>query len=116
MDSINILVKSTNNVVFQESYKRIRQKVEKGDTLGKALESEEIYPPILVQMTTVGEQTGHLDDTLKHLADYFESESESAIKALITLIEPAILVVLGVAVGFIVIAIITPIFGLSNAV
>lgn len=116
LDSLDIVVESTNNVVFQESFKRIRQKVEKGDTLGKALESEGIYPPILVQMTTVGEQTGHLDDTLKHLADYFESESESAIKALTTLIEPAILVVLGVAVGFIVIAIITPIFGLSNAV
>ncbi len=116
LDSLDIVVESTNNVVFQESFKRIRQRVEKGDTLGKSLESEGIYPPILVQMTTVGEQTGHLDDTLKHLANYFESESEAAIKALTTLIEPAILAVLGVAVGFIVIAIITPIFSLSNAV
>lgn len=116
LDSLDIVVESTNNVVFQESFKRIRQKVEKGDTLGKSLESEGIYPPILVQMTTVGEQTGHLDDTLMHLANYFESESEAAIKALTTLIEPTILAVLGVAVGFIVIAIITPIFSLSNAV
>lgn len=116
LDSLDIVVESTNNVVYQESFKRIRQKVEKGETLGKSLESEGIYPPILVQMTAVGEQTGHLDDTLKHLSDYFESESEMATKTLTTLIEPTILVVLGVAVGFIVIAIVTPIFSLSNSI
>lgn len=116
LDSLDIVVESTNNVIYQESFKRIRMKVEKGDTLGKSLESEGIYPPILVQMTAVGEQTGHLDDTLRHLSDYFESESEMAIKTLTTLIEPSILVVLGVVVGFIVIAIVTPIFSLSNSI
>lgn len=115
LDSLDIVIESTNNVIYQESFRRIRQKVEKGETLGKSLESEGIYPPILVQMTAVGEQTGHLDETLMHLANYFENESEMAIKALTTLIEPAILVVLGVAVGFLVIAVIMPIFSLSSA-
>src|SRR3989344_426656 len=116
LDSLDIVVDSTNNVIYQEAFRHIRSKVEKGDTLGKSLESEGIFPPILVQMASVGEQTGHLDETLTHLSNYFENESEAAIKALTTLIEPAVLVVLGICVGFIAIAIITPIFSLSNAV
>ena len=66
-------------------------------------------------MVRVGEKTGHLDTTLGHLADYFESESEIAIKSLTTMIEPSILIVLGLSVGFVVISIITPIFKLTSS-
>src|SRR5207248_11499733 len=63
---------------------------------------EGIFPPILIQMTMVGESTGNLDDTLLRLSRYFESESDLAIKAATTLIEPAVLIILGVAVGVLV--------------
>jgi type IV pilus assembly protein PilC len=66
-------------------------------------------------MTSVGEKTGHLDETLEHLAHYFESEAELAVKAVTVLIEPIVLVILGVGVGFVVISIITPIFSLTQA-
>ncbi len=66
-------------------------------------------------MTQVGEQTGHLDDTLMRLSKYFEMESEIAIKAMTTLIEPAILVFLGLGVGFLVMSVITPIYNLTSS-
>ena len=83
--------------------------------MGTALEQEEMFPPILVQMSQVGEQTGNLDDTLFRLSKYFEMESEMATKTMTTLIEPAILVVLGVGVGFLVMSVITPIYNLTNS-
>lgn len=115
LESLDIITETTSNVIYQNAFRRVRQVIEQGGTLGGALDDTKIFPPILVQMTSVGEQTGHLDETLGHLAKYFESESEIAIKAMTTLIEPAILIVLGVAVMFVVIAVITPIFSLSSS-
>ncbi len=115
LESLDIITETTSNVVYQNALRRIRQVIEQGGTLGGALEDAKIFPPIFVQMTSVGEQTGHLDETLGHLAKYFESESEIAIKAMTTLIEPAILIVLGVGVMFVVVAVITPIFSLSSS-
>ncbi len=66
-------------------------------------------------MTTVGEQTGHLDDTLLRISKYFDMESELAVKSMTTLIEPLILVVLGVGVGFLVMSVITPIYNLTSS-
>lgn len=115
LDALDIITETTSNVVYQEAFVTIKHSIERGETLGNSLDQAHIFPPILVQMTSVGESTGHLDETLGHLATYFESESEIAIKALTTLIEPAILVVLGIGVGFVVIAVITPIFSLSSS-
>lgn len=113
LDSLNIVVETTGNIRYQDSFKNIYKQVEKGQTLGNSLEREGIFPPILVQMTIVGEQTGHLDDTLLRLSRYFEMESELAIKAMTTLIEPTILVFLGLGVGGLVMAVITPIYNLT---
>lgn len=113
LEALDIVAETSTNIVYQEAFMDINKKIEKGETLGRALEETGIFPPILVQMTAVGEQTGHLDDTLGHLADYFESESEIAVKALTTLIEPSILIVLGISVGFVVMAVIIPMFSLS---
>lgn len=115
LQALEIITETTDNVLYQEAFADIRQKVEKGATLGTAFEQTQIFPPIFVQMITVGEKTGHLDETLGHLAAYFESEAELAIKAVTVLIEPAILVVLGFGVGFVVISVITPIFSLTQA-
>lgn len=115
LEALDIITETTSNIVYQEAFKRIKHDVETGETLGASLESAHIFPAIFVQMTTVGEQTGHLDETLGHLANYFESESEIAVKALTTLIEPVLLVGLGLGVGFVVIAVITPIFNLTSS-
>ena len=115
LQSLDIIVETTSNILYQEAFQTIRSKVEKGSTLGRALDEVAIFPPIFVQMTGVGEKTGHLDETLGHLASYFESEAELAVKAVTIMIEPMILVFLGFGVGFVVISVVTPIFTLSQA-
>jgi len=115
LDGLEIVTKVNENVLFQEAFKRIREKVEKGLSVGVAMSNEPIFPDSLVQMTIVGEQTGHLDKTLEKVAEYYQSESELAVKAMLVLIEPAILVVLGVAVGFLVFAVLSPIFTLTSS-
>lgn len=115
LDALSIVVDSTSNSVYKQAFLTVSQKVEKGQSMGVALEQEGIFPPILVQMSQVGEQTGNLDDTLLRLSKYFEIESEMATKTMTTLIEPVILVVLGVGVGFLVMSVITPIYNLTNS-
>jgi type IV pilus assembly protein PilC len=115
LEALSIVVDATDNSVYQQALLSVSHKVEKGISLGTALEQEKIFPPILVQMSQVGEQTGNLDDTLFRLSKYFEMESEMATKTMTTLIEPMILVVLGVGVGFLVMSVITPIYNLTNS-
>jgi type IV pilus assembly protein PilC len=115
LEGLDITLETTDNVVFQHALKNVKKKVEQGAALGTAMEQEHIFPPILIQMVNVGEQTGNLDETLNNIAIYFESESEMAIKSMTTLIEPAILVVMGVIVGFIITAVITPIYSLTES-
>lgn len=115
LDGLNIVIETTDNMVFQKAFQSIYRQVEKGVSIGQAMTNEGIFPPILVQMTTVGEQTGHLDETLSRISHYFEMESELAVKTMTTLIEPLILVVLGVGVGFLVMSVITPIYSLTNS-
>lgn len=115
LDGLSIVIETTGNAIYKSSFESIYKQVEKGTSLGTAMMQERIFPAILVQMTIVGEQTGHLDETLMRISKYFESESELAIKAMTTLIEPAILVFLGVGVGFLVMAVITPIYNLTSS-
>lgn len=115
LEALSIVVDATENSVYQQAFLTVSHKVEKGLSLGTALGQEGIFPPILVQMSQVGEQTGNLHDTLFRLSKYFEMESEMATKTMTTLIEPLILVVLGVGVGFLVMSVITPIYNLTNS-
>ncbi len=115
LDGLDIIIDTSNNMIYQMAFESIYKQVEKGVSLGNAMISEGVFPPILVQMTTVGEQTGHLDETLMRISKYFEMESELAVKAMTTLIEPLILVFLGLGVGFLVISVITPIYSLTSS-
>jgi len=115
LDALNIIVDTSGNMVYRDAFTSIYHQVEKGTSIGSAMTNEGIFPPILVQMTTVGEQTGHLDDTLMRISTYFEMESEMAVKAMTTLIEPAILVFLGFGVGFLVLSVLTPIYNLTSS-
>lgn len=114
LDALNIVTEVNTNTVFKNAFVRIKERVEKGLSIGTAMSNEKIFPESLVQMTIVGEQTGHLDVTLDKVSGYYQSETELAVKAMLVLIEPMILIVLGVTVGFVVMAVITPIFSLTN--
>lgn len=115
ISGLKILKKVLGNMLFENAIHEISQKVEKGFPLGDVFSSYEIFPPIVSQMMKVGEETGKLDETLLKVSKYFQSESEHLIKGLTTAIEPLIIVVLALGVGFIVFSVITPIYNLTSS-
>ncbi len=114
LEAISISRGAVANVHYQDSLAEIEIKVEKGFSLGNLFSDNPLFPPILGMMVVVGEQTGKLDDSLFKLSRYFESETENAVKALTTLMEPLIMVILGVGVGFLVLAVLMPIYSLTS--
>ena len=104
------------NYHFKSAILDAAKRVEKGVTVGDALSSHTLFPPILIQLIKVGEQTGKLDDTLLKASEYFEAEVDQAVKTLTTAMEPFIMVTLGVGVGFLVFSIITPIYKLTSSI
>lgn len=114
LEGLQILKDSLGNVVFRNAISEISKQVEKGMPLGESFARYPVFPPIVSQMMKVGEETGKLDETLTKLSKYFQSESENLVKGLTTAIEPIIMVIMGVGVGFIVISVITPIYNLTS--
>ena len=114
LEGLRILRDSLDNVLYREAIDEIAKKVEKGFPLGDSFAARNEFPPIVSQMIKVGEETGKLDETLTKLSNYFASESEHLVKGLTTAVEPIVMVVLGVGVGFIVISVITPIYNLTS--
>lgn len=114
VEGLNIVADIMENVVYSNSIKEVAKKVEKGISVASAIGSYSHFPAILSQMLTVGEETGKVDEVLLKIAVYFETEAEHLVKGLTTAIEPLIMVVLGVGVGFLVISIILPIYNLTS--
>jgi type IV pilus assembly protein PilC len=116
LESINIIINSTSNVVFQRAFRNVYKSIQDGSTISQAFSKEETFPPILIQMTAVGEKTGKLDEILLKLSRYFEVQSDLAIKTVTALIEPATLVILGGIVFLIVMSVLSPIYTLTSTV
>ncbi len=114
LDGLRIVADTLDSQIYANGVVRAAVKVEKGLTLADAIASSSDFPPILARMIAVGEQTGKVDEILAKLADFYESQSELKIKALTTAIEPIIMVIMGVGVGFLVMAVIMPIYQLTN--
>jgi len=114
VDALRIVRRSLGSVVYEQAVEDAGREVEKGLSLAAALARTEAFPPILPQMITVGEETGKLDEVLGRVSAYFEQESEAAVKGLTTAIEPLIMIILGVGVGFLIIAVIMPIYNLTS--
>lgn len=115
LEAISISQGAVSNVLYKDSLRKIESKVEKGFSLGNLFSDDPLFPPILGMMVAVGEQTGKMDESLLKLSKYFETETENAVKALTTLIEPLIMVILGLGVGFLVLAVLMPIYSLTSA-
>ena len=116
LEVMSIVGDTSGNYVVEQAIKRVSSDVEKGDHLTSALSRERIFPPMLVRMVGAGEQTGKIDAMLEKMADFWDEEIEATLAALTSLIEPLLIVVLGVIVGGIVIAMFLPIFKLSDVV
>lgn len=114
LTALEIARDATSNILFKEAFMQAAKKVEKGIPLSEPFSSNTLFPPILSQMVAVGEQTGKLGDALFKLSRYFETEAEVAIRNLTTMIEPLIMVLLGVGVAFLVMAVLLPIYSLTS--
>ncbi len=114
--SLDITTSILENKVYKKLMMRVSQKVQTGKSFSKALYEEPLVPNILVQMVHIGEETGELSYILKNLATFYRRELDTAIDSMIGLIEPAMIVSLGVGVGVLVSAILLPMYSLSDAI
>lgn len=116
--AIDITADTLNNTVFKKSCKMLSNSVAKGNAIGKTLQKPEYahFPPIVAKMIEVGEKTGNIDDSLLYLADFYEEEIDVLSKNMTTVLEPVLLLVIGLVVGFVALAIITPIYELSGSI
>lgn len=116
LESVNIASHTAGNVWYQDSLGAVAAKIEKGMPIAASMGQDTRFPLILTQMVRVGEETGKVGDALLRVSQYFESESTRKIATLTTLLEPLIIVILGVGVGFLIISVITPIYNLTSAI
>lgn len=115
LTAINIVEDITQNKVFKNALRESYLGVERGLSFSAQLSALPIFPKIVSQMVRVGEETGKLDEIFYKLSDYFEQESDNLVKNLTTAIEPAVLIVLGIGVAFLVLSIILPIYKLTTS-
>lgn len=116
VEGLNIVADASGNVVVKKELMRVAKQVEKGFPVSISFTESDTFPPLIGQMVAVGEETGKLDDVMAKLSAYFETESGEKIKGLTTAIEPIILIVLAVGVGFLMYAIIIPIYQITNEI
>lgn len=114
VDALEIIKSSFGSPIYQKALELATEQVKKGFPLTFALAQAEIFPHILVQMVSVGEETGKLDDNLSKVSAYFEQEADVLVKGLTSSLEPVIMIILGIGVAFLVAAIILPIYSLTS--
>jgi type IV pilus assembly protein PilC len=107
---------ASGNYVYAQATKAIKQEVSTGTSLTVAMQNANVFPTMVIQMVSIGEETGALDGMLSKVADFFEAEVDDAVEALSSLMEPMIMVVLGTLIGGMVIAMYLPIFKMGQAV
>jgi len=112
MEAMEITARTTGNRVVQHGIMKARNSIREGSTISKPLEQSRIFPPLVVQMVAIGEQSGNLDEMLSKVADFYDKEVDAAVEALTTALEPLIMVLLGGIVGTMVVAMYLPIFKL----
>jgi type IV pilus assembly protein PilC len=108
--------RSLGNVVFVRGLAAVRPRMLSGDGFAGPLAATHLFPQMVIQMVKVGEETGHLDANLESAADHFAEEVDYRLKKAITILEPALVIAVGLVVGFIAISVIAPMYGLVRAI
>jgi len=116
LDGLEITAKTAGNMVIHDAVMESRQSIAGGETISAPLAKSQVFPPMVISMIAVGEQTGGLDEMLTKIADFYDEEVDVAVSSLLSLMEPVMIVVLGVLVGGMVVAMYLPIFDMMNAV
>jgi type IV pilus assembly protein PilC len=116
LDALEIVAKTAGNVIIEEAIMHTRSKISEGKNMAGPLLETNVFPPMVVQMVGVGEQTGALDAMLSKIADFYEEEVDVAVAALTSLIEPIMMVGIGGTVGVVLIAMYLPIFSIAGKI
>jgi len=116
LDGLEITAKTAGNRVIHDAVMESRASIAGGETIAAPLQKSKVFPPMVISMIAVGEQTGGLDEMLSKIADFYDEEVDAAVDALLSLMEPVMIVVLGVVVGGMIVAMYLPIFNMVNAV
>ena len=116
LESMDIVAKSAGNKVIEEAILRARTSISEGKTIAEPLADSKVFPVMVTQMVSVGEATGALDTMLNKIADFYDDEVDAAVGALTSLLEPMLMIFLGVVIGGLVIAMYLPIFKLAGVV
>jgi type IV pilus assembly protein PilC len=114
--SLKMSARVSGNVVVEEKVMNMAQDVEKGESLGQAMRRHALFPPMVVSMTEIGEESGSLEEMLDKSADFYDRELEDAIDRLLKLLEPLLILVMAVVIGFIVIAMLLPMFDMIQTI
>ncbi len=116
LDALEITAKTAGNTVIQNAIRRSVLAIAEGDTITGPLVQTGVFPPMVTQMISVGEKTGGLDDMLAKIADFYDEEVDAAVSALTSIIEPVIIVFMGVIIGGILIAMYLPMFDIIGKI
>jgi len=114
LEGLLIVSRTAGNKVVEESIVTTRQSVSEGKTLAEPLSKAKVFPAMVVQMISVGEATGALDNMLNKIADFYDDEVDSGVAALTSMLEPMLMIFLGVTVGFVIVAMYMPIFQMGS--
>jgi type IV pilus assembly protein PilC len=116
LDGLEITANTAGNMVVKDAVMHARASIREGDTISNPLRQSGVFPPMVVQMITVGEETGALDEMLTKIADFYDAEVDSAVDALTSVIEPIMIVFMGSLVGAMVVAMYLPIFKMVSVI
>ncbi|MGD8700765.1 MAG: type II secretion system F family protein [Gemmatimonadales bacterium] len=116
LDGLEITARTAGNRVIHDAVMRSRSSIAGGETIAEPLKQSSVFPPMVTQMINVGEQTGTIDEMLDKIADFYDDEVDTAVEALLSAMEPMLIVFLGVIVGGMIVAMYLPIFDMINVV
>lgn len=116
VEALTIVAETTQNLLFKEAVNKAAERVKNGNTIADTLKGYKVFPVLVPQMISVGEETGSLDTILTKVADFYDSEAQNITDNLTTLLEPLIMIVIGLMVGYVIVAIITPIYSMTNMI
>lgn len=116
VESLDSVGGAAGNAVYMDATKAIQNEVSTGTSLTAAMQNADIFPNMVTQMVSIGEESGSLDEMLGKVADFYENEVDEAVASLSSLMEPLIMVILGVLIGGLVVAMYLPIFKLGSVV
>jgi type IV pilus assembly protein PilC len=116
LEALDIVAETVSNTVMADAVHEVQVAVKGGESIHKPLTNHKVFPPMVVQMMAVGEETGALDEMLEKIGKFYEQEVEATVDALTSLLEPALIVVLGGAVGGMVVSLYMPMFNIIKLV